>query len=112
MTTQVPPEEIAMQKFIAYSIYGVNEYGAAVTEVSPVREPKEVFLTSDVNARIAEMEKYERAVKEHNEQCQQRCGIGDQEAVRCKYRPYFEKTGRRCPDCPVHEKIDIELMVP
>jgi len=64
-----------------------------------------------VDARIAELEKYERAVKEHNEQCQQRCGVGDQEAVQCRYRPYFVSNGRRCPNCPVHEKIDIELMV-
>lgn len=172
-----------MQKFIAHNVYGTNEYGAAVTEVQPAGEPKEVYLASEVDTtlkrqasaaitgmnaakaissgqlreahrlraesspemleserqanailtervadlelaakanaqysyevreeferrgeRIAELEKYEHAVKEHNKQCQQRCGVGDQEGVACGYRPYFP---RRCPHCPVHETIEL-----
>ena len=48
----------------------------------------------------------EAAIHAHNRACQERCGRGDQEAVRCKYRPYFENNGRRCPDCPTHERIE------
>jgi hypothetical protein len=63
------------------------------------------YLASEADARILELEKYKHAVEEHNESCQVRCGVGDQEAVRCQYRPYFVNNGRRCPECPVHEKI-------
>jgi hypothetical protein len=51
-------------------------------------------------------ESAEAAIHAHNRACQDRCGRGDQEAVRCKYRPYFEHSGRRCPDCPTHERIE------
>lgn len=51
-------------------------------------------------ARIAELEKYKAAVEAHNAECQRLCGIGDQEAVRCGYRPYFEYSKRRCTTCP------------
>lgn len=47
----------------------------------------------------------ERAIFNHNRACQDRCGRGDNEAKGCKYRPYFLNNGRRCPDCPVYEKI-------
>lgn len=45
-------------------------------------------------------------IEEHNHAMQVQCGIGDQEAVRCQYRPYFVNNGRRCTDCPVYDKID------
>lgn len=43
----------------------------------------------------------------HNTALQARCGIGEQEAVACGYRPYFERNGRRCTDCPVYEMIEV-----
>lgn len=43
-----------MQKFIAHDVYGTNEYGAAVTEVTPIGEPKAVYLASDVDAKFKE----------------------------------------------------------
>jgi hypothetical protein len=45
------------------------------------------------------------AIKAHNDACQDMCGHGDQEAVACKYRPYFEGSHRRCPECPVYDMI-------
>lgn len=54
----------------------------------------------------ADCESLAKALQQHNEGCQQRCGVGDQEAVTCGYRPYFEGSGRRCPNCPVHDMID------
>ena len=36
------------------------------------------------------------AVADHNRDCRDMCGSGDQEGVRCGYRPYFP---RRCPEC-------------
>ena len=39
----------------------------------------------------------------HNAECDERC---DKE--RCGYAPYFEANGRRCPTCPVYEKIDVD----
>lgn len=56
-----------------------------------------------LEARNAELVK---AIKEHNDECEQMCGIGDQEAVRCKYRPYLLGSGRRCPECPKYMMIE------
>lgn len=38
-----------MQKFVTHNLYGMNEHGAAVTEVLPAGEPKHVYLASDVD---------------------------------------------------------------
>ncbi len=45
-----------MQKFITHNLYGMNQYGAAVTEVVPIGEPKAVYLASEVDARMARYE--------------------------------------------------------
>ena len=44
-------------------------------------------------------------VLNHNADCESRCDM-----ERCKYKPYFEHNGRRCPDCPVHETIDVDYI--
>ena len=49
----------------------------------------------------------EAAINWHNDSCRSICGIGDQEAVACKYRRYFENNGRRCPTCPVHDILEV-----
>jgi hypothetical protein len=43
-----------MQKFIAHNVYGTNSHGAAVTEVTPAGEPKQVYLASAVDAKFKE----------------------------------------------------------
>lgn len=45
-------------------------------------------------------------IETHDHECQRLCGEGDQEALGCGYRPYFEFSGRRCPHCPIHNKLD------
>ena len=67
-------------------------------------------LRAELAAKTAECQAllaYKLAVEEHNAGCQSRCGIGDQEAVECKYRPYFLNSRRRCPNCPTYEMIDV-----
>ena len=61
------------------------------------------YLASDVDARIAELEKYRRAVEDHNKSCVDRCAG----ASTCGYKQYFLANGRRCPNCPVHESIEL-----
>lgn len=39
----------------------------------------------------------EKAIADHNSECASVCGDGEQEGVRCGYRPYFP---RHCPECP------------
>ena len=46
-------------------------------------------------------------VLNHNADCESRCDMD-----RCGYKPYFEYSKRRCPDCPVHEMIDVEYTTP
>jgi hypothetical protein len=46
-------------------------------------------------------------VLNHNADCESRCDMD-----RCGYKPYFEHNKRRCPDCPVHETIDVECTPP
>jgi hypothetical protein len=53
------------------------------------------------------IEALEGAINGHNDGCQAACGKGDREAVACGYRPYFENSGRRCPNCPTYDIIDM-----
>jgi len=46
-------------------------------------------------------------VLSHNEDCESRCDMD-----KCGYKPYYEYNGRRCPDCPIHEKIWVEYTPP
>ena len=39
-------------------------------------------------------------VLSHNEDCESRCDMD-----RCGYKPYYEYSKRRCPDCPVHRSF-------
>lgn len=66
----------------------------------------EARVVGRVKTLRAKLEAAEKAIKDHNDCCQNACGRGDQEAVACKYRPYFEANGRRCTQCPVYDMID------
>lgn len=68
-------------------------------------------LIIENDALRARAEAAERAIKDHNDACQDQCGRGDQEAVACGYRPYFENTGRRCPTCPTYNMIDYQAAI-
>lgn len=46
-------------------------------------------------------------VLNHNADCDARCDMD-----RCGYKPYFENNRRRCPNCPVYEKIDVDYTSP
>jgi hypothetical protein len=46
-------------------------------------------------------------VLNHNAECESRCNMDS-----CGYKPYFEYSKRRCPNCPVHEMIDVEYTTP
>lgn len=48
-------------------------------------------------------------IEQHNQSCRMICGEGDQEGVRCKYRPYFP---RHCPECPLDDIIDLATIGP
>jgi hypothetical protein len=61
---------------------------------------------SEVTALKRENERLTGILERHNTSCQDLCGHGDEEAVRCGYRPYFKNNGRRCPVCPVDDIID------
>lgn len=41
-------------------------------------------------------------VMNHNAGCEAMC-----DPDRCKYRPYLEANGRRCPECPINDMIEI-----
>lgn len=64
-----------------------------------------------LRARLAELEaerdRLRGLIDEHNNECVRRCGEGEQEGVRCGYRPYFP---RRCPECPRHEMIEVAAL--
>jgi len=54
---------------------------------------------------IAEAEKqpdWKALVLNHNADCDARCNMD-----RCGYKPYYENNKRRCPNCPVYEKIEL-----
>lgn len=59
-----------------------------------------VVLYSDYKALL-------KVVTDHNDGHQKQCGVGENEATKCGYRSYFLFNGRRCPQCPVHDLIEI-----
>lgn len=85
--------------------YFVSGHDAELHEgIAPESEAFDyVYFASDVEARIAELEKYKIAVELHNAECDGRC----QDAASCGYRQYFVANGWRCPTCPVYEKINL-----
>lgn len=70
----------------------------------PAGAVREMIVAGE--AHYARLARAEAAIREHNAGCQSRCGVGEQEAVACGYRPYFERNGRRCTHCPVYEMIE------
>ncbi|MGD9590830.1 MAG: hypothetical protein AB7Q37_18490 [Pyrinomonadaceae bacterium] len=69
---------------------------------------RDIFAPEDRDLDIEaadEIERLRQLIADHNAGCQSRCGVGEQEAVACGYRPYFERNGRRCTHCPVYEMI-------
>jgi len=67
--------------------------------------PVEELLASEADLRYAE-----GVIAAHNGGCQDACGHGELEAVRCGWRPYFAANGRRCPYCPVLDMIDYKRL--
>jgi hypothetical protein len=71
------------------------------------QKTREINLLTPENKRLrAALEHAETVIKTHNDECQNLCGRGEQEAVSCQYRPYFLNNGRRCPECPTYNMID------
>lgn len=73
-------------------------YAEAAAEITRLRAERD--------ALAAESSAFGGAIIAHNIECQRACGEGDQEAVACGYRPYFEASGRRCSTCPTQYMID------
>lgn len=76
-------------------------------------ETEEAALVA-IDFAIEELEKQEQGepdwkalVLNHNAECESRCNMDS-----CGYKPYFEYSKRRCPNCPVHEMIDVEHTKP
>jgi hypothetical protein len=68
----------------------------------PPEDPHECIYCAITRLR-AERDELRALIREHNDGLRQACGLGDDEGVRCGYRPYFP---RRCPECPVQWSID------
>lgn len=70
------------------------------------------YVLAHINQDLrAERDALLEAIQNHNAVLQNACGNGEQEAVRCQYRPYFVASGRRCPDCPTYCMIDIDAAI-
>lgn len=59
-------------------------------------------LESRLAAADALITEWRGLVLGHNAECKIAC-----DPDRCKYRPYLEANGRRCPECPVNDMIEI-----
>ena len=81
MTNEPTPDEL-------------HSFCKVACELSSQTDRPYFIAIADRLRRLAECEK---AIVDHNRECAEMCGLGDQEGVQCKYRPYFP---RRCPDCP------------
>ena len=69
--------------------------------------PARANLVAAIESLRAERDSLLGRITSHNHALQAQCGVGDQEAVACKYRPYFEHSGRRCPNCPTDYMIEM-----
>ena len=67
---------------------------------------KEALAQLEQSNRCGEPD-WKSLVLSHNEDCESRCDMD-----RCGYKPYYEYSKRRCPDCPVHEKIWVDDTTP
>ena len=68
------------------------------------KEKKNEAITA-LRQAIAEAEKqpdWKSLVLNHNADCDARCNMD-----MCGYKPYYENNKRRCPNCPVYEKIEL-----
>jgi hypothetical protein len=67
---------------------------------------RELLAKQEQSVSVGEPD-WKALVLNHNADCESRCDMD-----RCGYKPYFEYSKRRCPDCPVHEMIDVEYTTP
>ena len=72
---------------------GFDEPYAADTSRKAITAIKEALAQPEPDWRAL--------VLNHNADCDARCDMD-----RCGYKPYYEYNGRRCPDCPVYDKIE------
>jgi hypothetical protein len=87
----------------------------ALAALEEYQEKGTPFMSCDsavnvLRQAIAEAEKqpdWKALVLNHNADCESRCDMD-----KCGYKPYFEYSKRRCPDCPTHEMIDVEYTAP
>ena len=56
----------------------------------------------DKLAQPAQEPDWKALVLEHNADCDSLCDMDE-----CGYKEYFEFSNRRCPTCPVKQKIDV-----
>ena len=56
----------------------------------------------DKMAQPAQEPDWKALVLEHNADCDSLCDMDE-----CGYKEYFEFSNRRCPTCPVKQKIDV-----
>jgi hypothetical protein len=66
-----------------------------------------VDLYAELEKASAERDRLRGLIDEHNSDCVSRCGEGEQEGVRCGYRPWFP---RRCPECPRYDMIEVAAL--
>jgi len=88
--------DLAIDKDHTASIYCERDQTAKV---------EAMFITPQQEAK--DEPDWKALVLNHNADCESRCDMD-----RCGYKPYFEHNKRRCPDCPVHERIDVEYTPP
>jgi hypothetical protein len=82
--------------------YTLSEEHLWVSEHPASTELLFMYERQRAEAAIARLRYLYDAIKRHNDACAESCGIGDQEGVACKYRPYFP---RHCPSCMLDEQI-------
>ena len=82
------------------SFYTIGDRDKAITAM------KELLAQPEQSNTCGEPD-WKGLVLSHNEDCESRCDMD-----RCGYKPYYEYSKRRCPDCPVHEKIWVDDTTP
>lgn len=97
-----------LEHFKSSGIVEIAVRNSRVAEYMSHWEGRATKAEAELAALRAERYSLLGKITDHNNALQAQCGVGDQEAVACGYRPYFEHSGRRCPNCPTDNMIPME----
>jgi hypothetical protein len=108
MKTEVERRDFISDGWVRKWRFVIESHHAELTRLTEIADAVDplVIRLHDVTAKLeaanARLAEWRGLVLGHNAECKIAC-----DPDRCKYRPYLEASGRRCPECPANDIIEI-----